>query len=113
MGGRILFLQVHGDDLSTMNATNTILCWTPETAHVGLVPWPDHGDLSRCYMCTALAPWVHVRKMNAKERQLIVFSEAMSLIVRDKCDPMAVHQALLSLDEYRDGCAEDMPGMRI
>ena len=35
----------------------------------------------------------------------------MHLIVRDECDPMAVHRAMMKIDEYRDGCAGDMPGM--
>jgi len=41
---------------------------------------------------------------------MIVFVEAMHLIVRDRCDPQAVHRALLGLDEYRSGCSDDMPG---
>ena len=39
-----------------------------------------------------------------------MFIEAIHLIIRDKVDPVAVHNALLELDEYRDGLSSDMPG---
>lgn len=39
------------------------------------------------------------------------FIESMHLIVRDGCDPMAVHRALLGVTEYRDRCAPNMPAV--
>jgi len=32
--------------------------------------------------------------------------------VRDGIDPHKLHRVLLGLEEYRDACADDMPGMR-
>lgn len=98
-----------------MNAKNAMLCWNPESSEVALVPWPDRKGAGDKYACSTLAcnfsgaGSTHHRTV--EERKLIVFIEAMHLIIRDKVDPMAVHNALLDLDEYLDGCADDMPGV--
>ena len=94
-----------------MNATNTMLCWNPGTKEVALIPWPDKNQLSYQYPMSVLACYTDVRNMNFEQRKKIVFIEAMHLIVRDGCDPQAVHLALLDLDEYKDGCSADMPGI--
>lgn len=93
-----------------MNATDTMLCWTPGTDEVALVPWPDSRGRSDRYRMTTLACTFDMKKMTFEQRKAIVYIEAMHLIVRDHCDPLAVHRALLDLDEYRDGCSADMPG---
>lgn len=93
-----------------MNAKDAMLCWNPGTDEVALVPWPDTTDLSGRYFGTALACYTNVQKKDFEQRKAQVFIDAMHLIIRDKCDPMAVHKTLLGLDEYRDGCSEDMPG---
>ena len=95
------------------NAINTMLCWNPGTSEVALVPWPDEGRQSEGYERTALACTSSVREMTVTERTAIVYIEAIHLIVRDKCDPMAVHAALLGLSEYADALAEDMPGLSV
>lgn len=96
-----------------MNAIDTMLCWTPDTDQVALVPWPDRiGGRSDRYQMTALACDARLQRMSFPERMAVVFAEAMHLIVRDGCDPRAVHRALLGLDEYRAGCSGDMPGIR-
>lgn len=91
------------------NATNMMLCWKPGTSEVLLVSWPDHAGLSRAFSHTALACYAEIREASFERRQAQVFIEAMHLIVRDRCDPAAVHHALWLLAEYRDACADDMP----
>jgi len=91
------------------DATNRILCWDAESDRVKLVPWPDVVGESNEYDFSCLAPWTHVRQADFETRKKIVFIEAMHLIVRDKCDPLAVHSALLGLAEYRDGLSDDAP----
>ena len=59
---------------------------------------------------SALACHSEVRKMTLEQRKAHVYILAMHLIVRDNVDPIAVHRALLELDEYRAGCSTDMPG---
>ncbi|AQH05779.1 hypothetical protein A9R05_42950 (plasmid) [Burkholderia sp. KK1] len=95
------------------NAINTMLCWNPGTSEIALVPWPDVDRCSQGFTRTALACTSSVHKMTVAERTAIVYIEAIHLIVRDKCDPAAVHAALLGLSEYVGALAEDMPGMPI
>ena len=92
-------------------ATEVMLCWTPGTAEVALIPWPDYARASDRYRSSTLACWDYVRQSDFRQRKLIVFMEAMHLIVRDGVPPQAVHEALLGLEEYRDGCSDDMPGV--
>lgn len=91
------------------DATEMMLCWNPGTDQVALVRHPDHDHRSDRYDMTTLACNFEIKDKTFEQRKAIVFIEAMHLIVRDKCDPMAVHRALLGLDEYVDGCSVDMP----
>lgn len=90
------------------NARNTMLLWNPGTDQVTLMPL---GEDDRRYESSSLAAYAPVREMSFEERKTFAFVTAMHLIIRDKVDPMALHQALLGLPEYRDGCADDMPGL--
>jgi len=90
------------------NASNMVLCWIPGTANVETIPLGE--SIPRGYR-TGLAAYTNFRTMDYEERKLMVFIEAMHLIIRDRCDPDAVHKAFLDLDEYRDGCSDDMPGV--
>lgn len=94
-----------------MNATNTMLLWNPRTGDVLLKPWPETDRLHRDYR-TGLACYKEVRKASFEQRKTMVFIEAMHLIVRDGIDPHRLHAVLLGLDEYRDACADDMPGVK-
>jgi hypothetical protein len=94
------------------NVKNTMVCWNPKTDEVALIPWPDSHGLGDKYRMSALACYSHVQEMSSFiERKAMAFIEAMHLIIRDGCAPMAVHNAMLGLEEYRDGCADDMPGV--
>lgn len=93
------------------DATETMLCYTPGTSDVALVPHPDHTGESRHYRTCLLAAFGDVRRMTFEERKLQVFMEAMHAIVRDGVPAHAVHKALLGLREYRHGCSHDMPGL--
>ncbi|KVL70327.1 hypothetical protein WJ49_22700 [Burkholderia ubonensis] len=85
-----------------------MLCWNLYSGEVALVPWPDREGLSRPYERSALACYAEVRDMSVAQRQAHVLSEAIGLIVRDHCNPRAVHDALLGLVEYRDSIPPDM-----
>lgn len=93
------------------NATNQMLCWNPGSSDVALVPWPDYAGASDRFECTGLACNNAIREMTFEQRKTAVFIEAVHLIVRDGVEPKALHAALLALEEYKDGLAEDMPGM--
>ena len=90
------------------NATNGMLCWNPGTDQVEVGPQPNDTKWGRKYKMSALACYPHVKQMNFEQRKTLVFIEAIHLIVRDRCDPDAVHKALLNLEEYQDGLADDL-----
>jgi hypothetical protein len=91
---------------------NTMLCWNPGTAEVELIPWPDRTGASRQYRMSTLACNAGVQKKTFEQRKSLAFIEAMVLIIRDGCDPAAVHKTMLGLEEYRDGCPGDMPFLK-
>lgn len=86
-----------------MNAKNAMFCWNPGTDQAAVIPLPDHGRLSKQYRISTLGCFTNVQKMPFPIRK--------DAIIRDRVDPDAVHNALLNLQEYRDGCSDDMPGI--
>jgi hypothetical protein len=88
-----------------------MLCWNPGTDQVALVDWPDRIRASDKYEMTQLGCFTDFNKASFGVRKTLCFIEAMHLIVRDKCDPQAVHKAMLGMEEYLDGCSDDMPGV--
>jgi hypothetical protein len=100
--------KMRGRDKGYLNATNAMLCWTPGTSDVLVVPWPDKDGLGKLCQMSGLACYSDVRGMDYETRKAHVFIEALHLIIRDGCEPKAVHKALRGLEEYRDGCADDM-----
>jgi len=91
------------------NATNSMLVWTPDTDKVAVIAWPDHSGESDDYLMSALGCWKDMREMDALNRTIVVLSEALSLIIRDNVPAHAVHNAMLSLEEYQAAIALDMP----
>jgi hypothetical protein len=89
-------------------ATNAMLCWTPGTSHVRLVPWPDHMRLSDAYECTDLACSAVVHETSPDLRRAYVLVTALQLITQDGCPRWAVHNALLPLEEYSQSLAPDV-----
>ncbi len=97
------------DDL--IPAKQAMLCWNPGTDQVVVVPWPDTAGRSSGHLSTGLSCYEAFRKAGPTAMRAGIFVEAMHLIVRDRCEPLAVHRALLRIPEYVDCCASDMPGM--
>lgn len=46
--------------------------------------------------------------LSALKSKMMIYIEAIHIIVRDKVDPDAVHKEFLNIDEYVDGLADDM-----
>ena len=86
-----------------------IVAWNPGTDKVELIDFPDRTKASKKFKRTGGGCFASVQKLGPKAVKVHVLAEAMTLIVRDKCDPMAVHRAFLGLREYRETCALDMP----
>ena len=85
-----------------LNTTNAMLCWHPDGSQVKLFPWPDYEQRSREFPCTTFAVWTFARKLSFQQRKIFVVAEMLRLIVDYGCDPKAVHEALLDLQEYQD-----------
>lgn len=88
-----------------------MIIWTDD-GRVGLQRWPASrnffdGNREKSWGACNTA----VREASFEKRKLVVFINAMHMIVRDKCDPAEVHRVLSELEEYEDGCADDMPGI--
>jgi hypothetical protein len=89
-----------------LNATNAVLCWTPNTSLVALLPWPDRDGLSQAYQFRDLACWAFVHDLTRDQRRGLVLALALELILRFKCPAHAVHGALMGLEEYVGALAE-------
>jgi len=92
-----------------MKAKESIIAWNQNSDQVEVGPWPDRTGWSKSYAMTGGAGCANVQDMSHDQLKAYLFIEAMHMIIRDKVDPFAVHRALLKLDVYRDGLAEDMP----
>jgi hypothetical protein len=93
-----------------MKSLEAMLAWNPGTNEVEVGPWPDKTGWSKKYKMSSGACNLE-RHSKPKEWKLMSFIDAMHVIIRDKVDPLAVHMAMLAVDEYRDGCSDDMPGI--
>jgi hypothetical protein len=89
-----------------LNATNSILCWTANTALVALMPWPDRDGLSQAYQFRDLACWAFVHELTRDQRRTLVLALALELILRYRCPAPTVHGALMGLEEYVGALAE-------
>jgi hypothetical protein len=94
-----------------MKAKDTMIAYNPDTGEVKVGPWPDNTGWSDGPYSTTGACYLNRHKY-PKCFKMMVFIDAIHLIVRDKMDPMTVHKALLAIDEYVDGCSDDMPGIK-
>ena len=86
---------------------NYMVIWK-DGGFVELERWPARGpskgkSWGACY--------ASLQEASFEERKKAAFIQAVHMIVRDKCDPALVHRVLSELEEYQDGCADDMPGI--
>lgn len=95
------------------DAKKSMICWDADGNRVRRVPWPDQIGLSDDYdFCIGACDYVF-QKADFEKRKGLLYINAMHMIVRDGCDPVAVHKAMLGFDEYRDGLSDDMPLVRL
>ena len=90
-------------------AVDVVLFWKPGTSNVLILEIgnePPGGSPE--YPCSGMGAYSVYERFTDVEARASVFVEACKLIVRDKCDPVAVHNAFLWVQEYRDGIPMDM-----
>ena len=90
------------------NCKNTILEWNPETGEVNLCRVGDWK--ARLGFYTSLACYAEFQNASFEKRKAMLFIEFAHIVVRDGIDPQKLNNLLMELEEWRDGCACDMPG---
>lgn len=93
-----------------MKLENTIIAWTPGTAEVECGPYPDRNGWSRQYRMTSGMCYTSWHDTSPVVRALLMFIEFNAIVVRDRVNPEAAHQAFLAIDEYRELIPEDQAG---
>lgn len=90
-----------------------MICWTgnfecnadnPTRGRVALVKWPDtnHVQSGQLQSSTGACLARIQECKNKKDLEYFVMSEALSLIISYRIDPVEVHRALWPLVEYRN-----------
>ena len=86
-----------------MKAKECMFAWNPNSNEVEVGAWPDEFGWSGKYMMTAGATYTRIHDMTHDQLVAYMYIEAIHLIIRDKVDPISVHNAFSNIEEYRDG----------
>ena len=105
-----------------MKAAEALTAWTPAYSairdatrgkvEVGPLLQEGDPDWTRPYAYTGGAAYVSLRTMDEGWRVAMVFIEFHTMVVRDGIDPQVAHRAFLTIDEYAERIALDIPGAR-
>lgn len=93
----------HPQDIPIENA---MLVWT-RGENVGVVPHPDTNGLSDPFRSSVGACFADWRKLDQRGQQRQLLIEAWQIATFYQIPPQAVHQAMLSIPEYRTMLAQD------
>jgi len=96
-----------------MKYQKALIAWTPDTDQIRVGRLiPERGpDWSLRYEYTGGAAYTGLRDCDDKTfRDMMLFIEFHSIVVRDKVPVDAAHKAFLKIDEYRERIAQDIPG---
>jgi len=87
-----------------MKLSETIIAWNENSEDVAIGPLLQNGetDWTKKYLKTSGAAYTKVRELEESDAELFCLTKAIFLMVGDKVDPEAVHNAFMEIDEYRD-----------
>lgn len=85
-----------------MKAKEALLCWDYNSDRVKVIKLPNE-PVHIPYQCTGMAAYTSIQNATEKEIRLVVFQQAILLMLEEKCDPVAVDEAFKEIDEYRNG----------
>lgn len=96
-----------------MKLSEALIAWNPGTDQVRVGRLLEDGDPDWTespirYDMTAGAAYTGVRKLTGIEARHYVMSEFIGLVVRDRVDLDAAHQAFLAIDDYRQAVPDDL-----
>lgn len=94
-----------------MKYNQAMIAWNPGTKQIAVGPWPDVTGWSDDLQCTVGACFMDTRKMTHERLSWQVFMEFNAIVVAGEIDPLVAHRAFLAIDEYRQHCAPDLPGV--
>jgi len=89
-------------------AKDTILAWNPGSSQVAIFTSPDTQGATSSFKRTGLAANTSLGQLTKDQLRAQCFIDAMVLIVRDQCDPIAVHNALVQVQEYRQALPDSL-----
>jgi hypothetical protein len=100
-----------------MKYQEALIAWNPRTDQIRVGPLIRRdldGDWTRCpvwYRMTSGAAYAALRKCENKyKRDMMLFIEFNTIVVRDKIPIEAAHREFLKIDEYRLRMSPDIPG---
>lgn len=90
-----------------MKLKNLMIVWTPESAEVMVVQYPDMHNITQKYECSHGACWHWWDGLPHHERLATFFAICLDMIIQDKVDPKAVRRAMLVVDDVREFVPSD------
>ena len=105
-----------------MKFTDSMVMWKPDSSNIKVMlrdlyleEVQDSG--LRKHYKTLYPFWFtgseeKLKNLSPLKSKMMVYIEAIHIIIRDKVDQDAVHREFLNIDEYVDGLADDVPGVR-
>jgi hypothetical protein len=100
-----------------MKYQEALIAWTPGTDHIRVGPllrpsdgsdWTEHPIR---YAYTGGAAYTGLRECEDKtKRDMMLFIEFNTIVVRDEIPVAAAHREFLKIDEYRDRISPDIKG---
>ncbi len=103
-----------------MKFADALIAWTPanyesKTAgqiKVGELLRDGQADWTKPYAMTGGAAYAEVRDLKGADATARVFIDYHHIVVRDGLDPRVAHDAFITIDEFAEALAEDIPGAR-
>ena len=93
-----------------MKLEAVLIAWNPNSSQIEAGPWPDRTGWIRKYRMTSGACYTGRRELSEDRQRLLLFIDFNAIVVRDRVDPEAAHQAFLAIDEYRRLISPDQFG---
>ena len=100
-----------------MKYQQALIAWTPGTDLIRVGPLlenihnHDWTEYPISYDCTGGAAYIGLRNCEDKlQRDMMLFIEFHSIVVRDQIPVEAAHREFLKIDEYRERIAPDIQG---
>lgn len=93
-------------------ARETIIAWTPGTDLVASGPFHAPGGWSDSYEYTGGAAFADVREMSDQVVRQYLLNLFHTMVIRDRVDPSAAHDALCWIDEFATSINLECPGAK-